>query len=53
MLQLYCTTGMRRNEVVRLRFDDGDWESQTLTVRASVAKGRVREIPIDDETLDA
>jgi integrase len=52
MFRVYCTTGMRRDEVVGLRFSDIDWESQSLTVRASVAKsGKAREVPIDDETM--
>ena len=52
VLRMYATTGMRCAEVVTLRFDDIDWENQSLTVRASVAKGkRAREIPLDDETM--
>ena len=52
VLRLYATTGMRKRELVRLLFDDVDWESQSLTVRISVAKGKkAREIPIDDETM--
>lgn len=52
VFRLYATTGMRRNELVSLRFDDIDWEGQSITIRASVAKSkRTREIPLDDATL--
>jgi hypothetical protein len=30
--------GMRRNEVVTLRFEDVGWDLQTVAVRASIAK---------------
>jgi len=48
----YCflVTGMRREEVVQLRFDDIDWENRELVVRRGVAKNHnARRLPIDDE----
>lgn len=52
VFRLYATTGMRRSEVVTLLFSDIYWESQSLTVRASVAKGKKPgEIPLDDEMM--
>jgi len=52
VFRMFATTGLRRNELVSLRFEDIDWELQTLTVRASVAKSkRSREIPLDDTTM--
>lgn len=52
VFRLYASTGIRRDELVTLRFEDIDWRRQSLTVRASVAKSkRSREIPLDDETM--
>jgi integrase len=51
-LRLFCSTGLRRGELVDLRFDDVDFEGRYITVRASVAKSRkAREIPLDDYAL--
>ncbi len=50
--RLFMVTGIRREELVDLRFDDIDWDRQTMTVRASVAKSKKsREIPLDDTTM--
>ena len=49
----YLVTGLRLNELVRLTFDDIDWEARELIVRAHKAKGwRGRRIPIDDGLWD-
>jgi len=50
--RLFMTTGIRKTELVDLRFDDIDWDRQTMTVRVSVAKSKkAREIPLDDTTM--
>ncbi len=50
--RLFMVTGIRREELVDLRFDDIDWARQTMTVRVGVAKSkRMREIPLDDTAL--
>ena len=50
--RLFMVTGIRKEELVDLRFDDIDWDRQTMTVRASVAKSkRSREIPLDDAMM--
>lgn len=52
MLRVFATTGMRRREVVQLRFSDIDFAARTLTVRAEIAKnGKAREIHLDDNVL--
>lgn len=52
ILRLFATTGIRRDELVSLRFDDVDFEARCIVIRPSVAKSRKRrEIPLDDETL--
>ena len=49
----YLVTGMRLREMLRLTFDDIDWESREVIVRAHKAKGRrERRIPIDDGLWD-
>jgi integrase len=49
----YLVTGMRLRELIRLTFDDIDWEGRELIVRAHKAKGkRERRIPIDDGLWD-
>jgi integrase len=49
----YLVTGMRLRELCRLTFDDIDWESREMIVRAHKAKGkRERRIPIDDGLWD-
>ena len=50
--RLYATTGMRKMELVSLLFSDIDWESKSIVIRASVAKGkRPRHILLDDSML--
>jgi integrase len=45
----YLVTGMRNQELAKLKFDDIDWEAREVIVRAVNAKnGRERRIPIDD-----
>ncbi len=47
--RLYATTGIRKMELVTLKFSDIDWRGQTITIRASNAKGkRLRRILLDD-----
>jgi integrase len=53
VFRLYATTGMRKSEVVTLRFSDIDWERKTLTVRAEAAKDKEsREVPLEDLSLE-
>lgn len=50
--RMFMVTGLRRGELVGLRFSDVDFERKTVTVRASAAKShREREIPLDDTVL--
>jgi len=50
--RLFMVTGVRKEELVDLRFDDIDWDRQTMTVRGSVAKSKKsREIPLDDTAM--
>ncbi len=45
---LACT-GIRRNELVELRWDDVDFEARTIVIRADRSKNhKAREIPLDD-----
>jgi integrase len=47
--RLYATTGMRRMEVVNLLWSDVDLVDKSITIRASVAKGkRSRRVLLDD-----
>lgn len=49
---LLCT-GIRKQELVAMTFDDVDFDRGTITVRAKTAKShRAREIPLDREMLD-
>jgi integrase len=49
----YLVTGMRLRQLLRLTFEDIDWESREIVVRAHKAKGRrERRIPIDDGLWD-
>ncbi|MBX9656399.1 tyrosine-type recombinase/integrase [bacterium] len=51
--RFFMITGMRRNEVVGLRWEDIDFERRTVTVSASRAKShKAREIPIDDHMME-
>lgn len=48
----YMTTGVRRSELVGLKFRDIDFERKVLTIPASMAKNhKEREIPLDDEVI--
>lgn len=48
--RMFASTGIRKDELVTLTFDDVDWEAKTIVVRAEKAKSRkAREIPLDDE----
>jgi integrase len=52
VFRLYACSGIRRGELVSLRFADVDFEGRCITIRASVAKsGKARTIPLDDEML--
>ncbi|HUE71012.1 MAG TPA: site-specific integrase [Pirellulaceae bacterium] len=52
VLRLFCSTGLRRGELLGLRFSDVDFDGRTITIRASQAKsGKAREIPLDDYSL--
>jgi integrase len=47
--RLYATTGMRRMELVHLLWSDVDLTDKSITIRASVAKGkRSRRVLLDD-----
>jgi integrase len=47
--RLYATTGMRRMELVNLLWSDVDLDDKSITIRASVAKGkRSRRVLLDD-----
>lgn len=49
--RFFMVTGMRRNEVVELRFSDVDFERRVVMVSAERAKNhKAREIPLDDAT---
>ncbi len=50
---LLCSTGIRRSELVALRFADIDYQQSQLIVRAVSAKGKkLRRIPLRAEVLD-
>jgi integrase len=50
--RMFMCTGIRHRELVELQFSDIDFERQTLTVRAELAKSKkAREIPLDDALL--
>ncbi|MEX0938550.1 MAG: tyrosine-type recombinase/integrase [Pirellulales bacterium] len=49
---MFARTGVRKSELVSLRFEDVDWPGRSITIRAEIAKGkRSREIPLDDEMM--
>jgi len=49
----YLVTGMRLRELIRLSFEDIDWDSREVIIRAHKAKGRrERRIPIDNGLWD-
>jgi hypothetical protein len=50
--RLYATTGMRKMEVVTLRWSDIDCDGKAIVIKASVAKGkRAQRILLDDAML--
>jgi integrase len=50
--RLYATTGMRKMELVTLRFVDINWHDRSLAIRASKAKSKKpRRILLDDAML--
>lgn len=52
VLRLFCSTGIRRNELVDLRFSDIDFDRHCITIRPNVAKNKKsREIPLDDYAM--
>jgi len=49
----YLTTGMRRSELVNLKFEDIDFSRGVAIIRAEHAKsGKLREVPICGELLE-
>ena len=54
MITAALDTGMRRGEMLALRFRDIDWRAQTITLRGETTKsGRTRKIPIPTLRLKA
>ncbi len=52
--RMFAITGIRRSELVNMRFDDVDKEARCVTVRATTAKNhKERTIPLDDTMLAA
>jgi integrase len=50
--RLFAITGMRHNELVNLHWTDVDFEDKSISIRASVAKGkRSRRVLLDDMML--
>lgn len=50
--RMFMVTGIRREELVNMKFDDVDFDRGVVTVRAGTAKNhRRREIPLDDDML--
>ena len=50
--RMFVSSGVRKNELANLTFDDVDFERRSVTVRAEHAKNRKpREIPLDNEML--
>jgi len=50
--RMLATTGMRRQELASLTFDDVDFNKAVVSIRAENSKtGRPREIPLDEEML--
>ncbi|MFO0949506.1 MAG: site-specific integrase [Planctomycetota bacterium] len=51
-LRMFVTSGVRRDELVNMKFADVDLEARTVTVRAEYSKNhKAREIPLDDEMV--
>ena len=50
--RMFMTTGIRRGELVNMKFSDVDFERKVVTVRAGTAKNhKEREIPLDGTML--
>ncbi len=50
--RMFMVTGIRRDELVNMKFSDVDFERKVVTVRAGNAKNhKAREIPLDEEAL--
>jgi integrase len=48
--RMFASTGIRRDELVSLTFDDVDWEARSIVISAGNSKNhKPREIPLDDE----
>ena len=48
--RMFASTGIRRDELTTLTFDNIDWEQRSVTIQANNSKnGKPREIPLDDE----
>ncbi len=46
-------TGMRRGELIAMKFSDIDFERRIMTIRAATAKsGKERDVPLDDITFE-
>ncbi len=51
--RLYATTGMRKMELVTLRFTDINWHDRSILIRASETKGKKsRRVLLDDSMLN-
>jgi integrase len=51
--RMFLCTGIRKAELVNMRFEDIDFDYRSVTVHASRAKNhKAREIPLDDTMLD-
>lgn len=50
---MFMTTGLRKDELIELRFSDIDFERNVAIVRPHVAKNhQTREVPVCDEMMD-
>jgi integrase len=50
--RMFASTGIRKDELVDLQFDDVDWEAKSIVIQAGNSKNhKAREIPLDDETF--
>jgi len=50
--RMFMVTGIRKAELVNMKFDDVDFDRCIVTVKAGTAKNhKTREIPLDDEML--
>lgn len=51
--RMFMVSGIRKAELVNMRFTDVDFERRIVTVTAGTAKNhKAREIPLDDETVE-